>query len=103
MGRATHDVDNMQNMNTIEIKKDRGRSFLIWGGRWIGYIEAVRLRHWCGHSIPRAALLGFIKAEETRVEYALCNQGYINNASQRYYQQVTNTKADRLTAGVSYA
>jgi len=84
-------------MNTIEIKKDHGRSFLIWGGRWIGYIEAVRLRHSAGHSIPRAALLGFIKAEESRVENALCNQDYINDAAQRYYKQVTNTKADRQT------
>ena len=86
-------------MNDIEIKKERARAYLVWRGRWIGYLEAVRLRSSAGHSIPRAALLGFIKAEENRVANALVNQRFIDDAAQRYYQQVTTTRADRLTPG----
>lgn len=101
MGPATHDVEKKRKMNTIEMKREGGRSYLIWRGRWISYAKAVQLRREAGHSIPRAALLGFIKAEETRVEYALCNQQYIDDAAQRYYEDVTNTKADRLTGALA--
>ena len=89
----------------IKMKREGGRSFLIVSGRWISYFKAAQMSHSeKQRSAPRAALLCFIKAEETRVENALCNQHYINDAAQRYYEDVTNTKADRLTPGaLSYA